>query len=680
MQILKMQANRPENAPAYLANGLVGLRVQAVPLVGGTALVNGFSGVSSDQSTESYADAPYPVGADIQLAGAWLSRRPDLARFRYQEYDLSCGELRSGFDFQVGESVATVEVITFCSRTHPTLTLQEIAVTVNAPCKVTLQAQIDPSGLEGRLLKRTMPRKGCDGVLHWESQGGISSLGAAYVSTFTADGASEQMRNNFGHENDLTLTRYAVDAQPGRRYVLRQIASLVPSVLHDEPHWQASRLAEVGSWYGFDELRQANRDAWAEIWRGRPMILGAEPIWQEVTDASYFYLHSTVSQATPCSVAPFGLSRRKEYCGHVFWDTETFMYPPVLLTAPPAARAMLDYRSRQVQAARNNASLNGFRGIQFPWQVGLTGSEVTPIWAGAGGATEHHINMDVAFAFAQYVHATGDDIFLRQQAWPVLEGVAEWITSRVAKTDRGYEIRHVTGVDEFLDNVHNNSYTNAAAIVVLQEAIACARALGMTPPASWSKVADGMFLPIDPKTQVMMKNDAYEYTGGMCVPETLLAYFPFTYQHSPDVDRATYRYHIDLAETFLGMPMASSLFGVWAVRNGERDLSRRFFEKGVIDFLVEPYHQFNESVVGSYGDPTHALFLTNPAGFLMSLMMGLTGLQLDAGDPREWGKFPIAMPDGWDGIEIERIWARGREARLSAHHGDARAKITFVED
>jgi hypothetical protein len=183
--------------------------------------------------------------------------------------------------------------------------------------------------------------------------------------------------------------------------------------------------------------------------------------------------------------------------------------------------------------------------------------------------------------------------------------------------------------------------------------------------------------------KVILKHDTYAYTGGMCVPETLGGYFPFTYRHSPEVDAATCRYHLNLAETYLGMPMFSALFGVWAARAGERSLSRRFFETGILSHRVPPYHQFNETAAhiakASYGDATTTVFLTNPAGFLMSVLMGLTGLQLDDGDPLAWGKFPIVMPEGWDGIEAERIWVRGRPARLRARHGDARATIEMEE-
>ena len=674
----------PNYQPAYLADGLIGLRVPAIPLPHGTALVSGFVGMSPEKNTEELNPAPYPVGADVQYAGACLRARPDLAALEEQVYDFACGELRSRFRFN---RHARVEVLTFCSRTQPTLVLQEIIVEVDSPGSLTLRASLDPRGLAGQRRYGCQPGRDDrlvhgrdkDAILWWEGRGGLSSVGAAYATEFRGDDLKDRTRNNYGHEEDLQLTDYAVDAKPGKRYVLRQYASLVPSLLHAEPHWQASRHVGAAVRLGFDQLREQNRAAWAELWRGRPQLLGAEARWQDVADAAYFYLHSSIHQGSPCSVAPFGLSRRAEYSGHVFWDCETFMFPPVLLTAPDAARAMLDYRSRCVPAARDNARLNGLRGLQFPWQSGNTGCEVTPYYAGAaGGITEQHINLDVAFAFAQYAHATGDELFCRQQAWPVLAGVAEWTASRVTKTARGYEIRHITGPDEGLDNVHNNAYTNMAAVVVLREATGLARRLGLPPPASWTAIADGMFLPVDPQTHVMLKHDAYRYDGGMCCPETLGGFFPFTFSHSPAVDRATLRYHLDLAETYLGMPMFSALFGVWGARAGDRQLAARFLEAGIFPHVVEPYLQFNETAAGlggPYGNAATTVFLTNPAGFLMSLLLGLTGLQLDRGDPAQWGKFPIVMPVGWDGIEVERVWARGKPMRLVARHGANHATL-----
>src|ERR1041384_3541779 len=140
MKIHTLNVAAPVKPPAYVANGLVGLRINPVPLPRGSAVVGGFVGVSSERAMEEYADAPYPVGADIHWKNGWLSARPDQAESVSQQYDFSCGELTSRFTFRG----ARVEVLTFCSRTQPTLTVQQIIVEVDQPGPLVLLASIDP--------------------------------------------------------------------------------------------------------------------------------------------------------------------------------------------------------------------------------------------------------------------------------------------------------------------------------------------------------------------------------------------------------------------------------------------------------------------------------------------------------------------------------------------------------
>lgn len=661
---------------AYLANGLVGLRIGQIPLPHGAALVNGFVGLSPEKGSEEYAEAPFPVGADIEIDGVWLSERPDLAAFHEQEYDFARGELRSRFDFRVGDHAAHVDVLTFCSRTQPTLTLQQLTVTVDRPCRLTLQAHIDPRTLAGTLGYRCMPGRHQDAVLRWDARGGLSSVGAACASEFIGDDLECRRRNDYGHEEDLQLTHYSINARPGRHYALRQIGALVPGLMHGEPHWQAARMVGLGRWRGFDNLRADNRAAWAELWKSAPRLLGADPRWQRIADAAFFYLHSSVSPATPCSVAPFGLSRRKEYSGHVFWDYETFMLPPVLLSAPAAARATMEYRARLLDGARANAQLNGYRGVQFPWQSGNGGFEVSPFYSGAaGGAGEQHINLDVAFAMLQFVHASGDDLFARRQAWPVIQGVAEWIESRVTHTARGCEILHVTGIDEGRDNVDNDAMTNGLSAVILREADALARRLGMTPPNAWRRIADALFIPIDPASRRILQFEGFQYAEGRCSPPVMTLFFPFGYPVAPDVADATFEINLRNAHSYLGMPMNSCNFAVWAARRGERALALEFLEAGTASRVIDPYDQFVESSVLAHC-AGKTVFVTACGALLTALLLGLTGLHLDGADPARWPRHPVVLPEGWDAIEIEQFWVRGRPVHLIARHGEPAARMS----
>ena len=124
----------------------------------------------------------------------------------------------------------------------------------------------------------------------------------------------------------------------------------------------------------------------------------------------------------------------QDYQGHVFWDQETWMYPPVLLLHSDIAQLLLRTRQRTASAARSWAAHNGNQGIQFPWESGLTGSDVTP--AATCSRYEQHISGDIAFSIDQYLRATGDVSILHSNRYNVtfleiLEGIATFWKSRL---------------------------------------------------------------------------------------------------------------------------------------------------------------------------------------------------------------------------------------------------------
>ena len=97
-------------------------------------------------------------------------------------------------------------------------------------------------------------------------------MGVAYLTRCSEPAAL--MTRSERRESALT-TEYAFRARAGRRYRLHQIACLVPSVLHHQPHREAVRLASRGGDLGFEELRRQNRAAWQELWQGRIHLVGA---------------------------------------------------------------------------------------------------------------------------------------------------------------------------------------------------------------------------------------------------------------------------------------------------------------------------------------------------------------------------------------------------------------------
>ena len=60
-------------------------------------------------------------------------------------------------------------------------------------------------------------------------------------------------------------------------------------------------------------------------------------------------------------------------------------------------------------------------------------------------------------------------------------------------------------------------------------------------------------------------------------------------------------------------------------------------------------------------------------------MLGLTRLNL-LQDEDKWLEGPIILPQGWDAIVLERVYLRGRAARITARHGASHADIEWLEN
>jgi Glycosyl hydrolase family 65 central catalytic domain len=670
-----------DRLPPYVSNGVVALRVPAVSMIGGLAVLNGLAGLDPSERVEATPALPYPLGCDLEVNGVWLSQAPEQARALEQVYDFGCGELTTTFWFQAGDVRATVSVITFASRTQPSVVAQETTVTVDRTAEIALRAVLSPGALPGRIVARSQGIPGeddvvVDGTMRWQPYGELSVAGIAYTTELLGGTGVARVLGD-RHVGPVDST-YRFEARPGSSYRLRHLAALVPERVHHDPDRQATRLVALAATIGFDALRTANQVAWRELWKGRILLVGAERRWQALADAAFFYLNTSVHSSSLASTNIFGLAQwpgYHYYYGHVMWDIEVFALPPLLLTQPDAARALLEYRSRSLEAARFNAKLWGYRGAQFAWESGPARGEEAAPKLGTAAMYEHHVSMAVAHAFAQYAHATGDDRFLQDEAWPILADVAEWIVSRVERSSRGFEIRRAMGIAERKEPSDNVAYVNMTACIALDDAISTANALHRPVPEAWSAVRDGMVIPM--AGGVILDHDGHhpDMEKG-ATPAALCGLFPFGYDVPADVFEATTRFYLDLAEEYIGSPMLSALYGAWAARIGERKASADLFDAGYAQFVSPRFlntHEYRDDRLPE-GQPPAGPFAANIGGFLTACLYGLTGLHIRGPDPSKWPRHVAAMPDGWDGIEVERVWIQGRPVRLQARHGD-RARL-----
>jgi trehalose/maltose hydrolase-like predicted phosphorylase len=157
---------------------------------------------------------------------------------------------------------------------------------------------------------------------------------------------------------------------------------------------------------------------------------------------------------------------------------------------PRVARALLDYRWRRLDAARQSAARLGHRGARFPWQSGSDGTEATPRklfnprsghWIFDHSSLQLHVGLAVAYNVWQYVQSTSDLRWFAARGAELLIEVARFFADLATYDDADgrFHIAGVMGPDEYHDGypdapgqgLRDNAYTNVLTAWVCQRAV-----------------------------------------------------------------------------------------------------------------------------------------------------------------------------------------------------------------
>jgi trehalose/maltose hydrolase-like predicted phosphorylase len=430
----------------------------------------------------------------------------------------------------------------------------------------------------------------------------------------------------------------------------------------------AAKTAAHAAADGYQRALDRNHDAWARLWQSGISVPG-DPAMTAQIHASMFYLLASVRAGVVWSASPGGLSS-DGYSGHVFWDMETWMYPALLAQYPDIAADANTYRQQRLPAARAAAAAlstpdHPIRGAKFPWQSALTGKETTPDWS-PDGKQEIHINSDIALAQWQYYEATGDKAWLRDKAWPVLQGIADyWATRAVPGPAGGYVVKDVKGADEYHDNVDNSASTNAGAQASLRIAIRAAGIIGRTADPAWGEVADGLKIPVDAGANIHPEFDGYAGQTVKQADVTLLQY-PWAVPMSPGLAQNDLDYYqqrtdpngpsmTDAIATIAGAALGSPGCQVYTSLRASAE-----------PYLAAPFDQWYETRTGGAFD-----FTTGQGGYLQEFLYGFTGLR--------WGTDAVTvdpfLPPQLPGVDITGVQWHGRTFDLSV--GDRTTKLTL---
>ena len=418
-------------------------------------------------------------------------------------------------------------------------------------------------------------------------------------------------------DSNENILKFSKRIKAGETYTFALVGSTLTSAQHDDPLNEAERLTIFAKLEGRERLLKLHNQAWDELWKSDIQIEG-DPQSQQDVHAMLYHLYAFTREGSSSSPSPMGLSGLG-YNGHVFWDTELWMYPGLLLLHPELGKSLLEYRYQRLEAAKRNAFDKGYKGAMYPWESAASGVEETPVWA-LTGPFEHHITADVAIAAWNYYCVTKDINWLKEKGWPILSATADFWASRVERNRPGnYEIKNVVAADEWAENVNNNAFTNAAAKANLKYATEAAKIIGVTPDPDWMAVASNIPIPKF-ENGVTREYDSYNGQNIKQVDVNLLAY-PLHEVTDPEAIKKDLEYY----ETRVGNgpAMTHAIFSILYSRLGDGEKAFQVFKNGYKPNKLPPFGVLAESAGG-----TNPYFATGAGGLIQAMLNGFGGLEI----------------------------------------------------
>ena len=418
--------------------------------------------------------------------------------------------------------------------------------------------------------------------------------------------------------------------------------SVVTDQNFGDPYNEPTREVVFAIGEGPEKMIERHEQLWNELWQG-DIIIEGDPEAQKTVRSALFHLYGSCREGVSASIPPFGMSCR-EYGGHIFWDSEIWMYPPMLFLNGGIARSMVDYRTDRLQAARRRAATYGYRGAMFPWESDAWGEEACPTNA-LTGSFEHHISACVAIGVWNYYRMTRDLDWLREKGWPLLHDVADFWVSRASRNpDGSWSVRNVVAADEMAQGVDDNAFTNGAAKVALRAAVQAAEACGRQADPRWSEVADGLRILRAPDGHTI-EFDGYEGQTVKQADANLLAY-PLGLIGDEATIRADLKYYEGRFHEF-GPAMTHGILAVQWARLGEGKKAYELYLKTLEGHLHGPLLSFSE--IPGHGD---VYFMTGLGGFLQAVINGFCGLELTDGGVVQ---LPASLPRHWKKVTVTGV-------------------------
>ncbi|MEZ5070098.1 MAG: family 65 glycosyl hydrolase domain-containing protein [Bacteroidales bacterium] len=504
-------------------------------------------------------------------------------------------------------------------------------------------------------------------------------------------------------KKDFVANRISVDLAPGQEVVFTKYASVLSSLIckPEEMDRTGARILGDAMKAGFDTLLSEHREIWAEKWGHSDIFIEGDTAAQQAIRFNIFQLNQTYTGTDErLNIGPKGFTGEK-YGGSTYWDTEAYMLPFYLSTAPePVSRNLLVYRYKHLDRAIENAAKLGFRdGAALYPMVTMNGEECHNEWEIT--FEEIHRNGAISFAIYNYIRYTGDKGYLAQYGLEVLIGISRFWRQRVNWSDvRGkYVMLGVTGPNEYENNVNNNWYTSRMAQWTLRYTLEALDHVMETDPgaydgirsrtrldfkeetAAWRDVIENLYFPYNENKGVFMQQDGYMDKEQKMAADLDPAERPINQHWS--WDRILRSCFIKQADVLQGLFVFEDEYDTETIRRNFDFYEPRTVHEsslspcvhsilasriGRADKAYEMYLRTSRLDLDDYNqEVAEGLHITSMGGTWMSVVIGFGGLRIREG----LLSFDPHLPRQWNGLSFKVLYRRRvLEVRISSKRTD----------
>lgn len=451
---------------------------------------------------------------------------------------------------------------------------------------------------------------------------------------------------------------------------------------------------------GFDKELKEHEKIYATMWQEANINIRGDFELDRAVRFNIFHLMSAANEHDHRVNVGAKLLSGEEYGGHAFWDTELFMLPFFSYIFPKTAKNLESYRYGLLDAARENAKKNGYNGAQYPWESADDGSEQCPDWTIEPDGScyrcyvavyEHHVTAAVAYGIYNYAKVTGDREFLFSQGAEILIETARFWVSRCEYTEAKdrYEIRQVTGPDEWHEPVNNNLYTNYLAKWNLRYVMALVDTIKEESPMEygnllaktnltkeetsvWQEVANKIYLPKKEGTKLLEQFEGYFELKDVTIenydendwpirPSALnemktdktqiikqadVVMLLHLMEEEFDLETARINYNYYEKRTLHGSSLSPSIYSVMGLRVGDDSKAYRYLRRAAFLDILDLQKNTREGI--------HA---ANTGGVWQTVIFGFAGVKID-----ESGILHIKpnLPKEWDGLKFRLHYHKSR--------------------